>query len=189
MNDPMEGYYLPSARLKKEPEWRQTYRSILEAKRATGISCFSEMFNNEIMWAHYADNFRGICLGYSAAKLRDNLPPSARLSRIAYADAPLRLSKHERSNVIAAAQKILSQKKYNWSYEREWRVLADYPGQLPYQGDIITEVYFGFRISEDHKQAILSGMGARGINFKQMKIAGYSHTPAKIVTPKLVRYL
>jgi hypothetical protein len=37
MNDPMEGFYEPSGRLKAEPQWSETYREILNAKRAIGI--------------------------------------------------------------------------------------------------------------------------------------------------------
>ncbi|WP_439402139.1 DUF2971 domain-containing protein [Bradyrhizobium sp. DASA03068] len=185
MNDPMEGFYEPSGRLKREPQWRQTYKDILNAKRATGIACFSETYDNELMWAHYANNYRGICIAYSSAKLRDNLPESARLVRVAYADAPIYLSKHDKADVVKAAQKILSQKKYNWAYEREWRVLGDYPGQLAYDGDVVTDVYFGSRISPDNKARILKAMGGRTINFHQMAVAGYRHSWKKVKRPEL----
>jgi hypothetical protein len=186
MNDPMEGFYSPSGRLKREPKWRKTYKDILDAKRAVGIACFSETYDNELMWAHYADNYRGICIGYSAVKLRDNLPDSARLVRVAYAEAPIYLSKHDKDDVIKAAQKILSQKKYNWAYEREWRVLGDHPGQLPCADDVVTDVYIGSRISQDHKSCILSGMGGRNVNFYQMTVSGYRHSWSKIARPKVV---
>jgi DUF2971 family protein len=118
MNDPMEGFYEPIGRSKNKPRWRELYREILNAKRATGLACFSETLDNELMWAHYAENYSGICIGYSAAKLRDNLPDSARLVRVAYAESPIYLSKYDRGDIIKAAQKILSQKKFNWAYHR-----------------------------------------------------------------------
>jgi hypothetical protein len=180
MNDPMEGFYEPSMRLKREPEWRKTFRSILEAKQTVGIACFSESFDNEIMWAHYAGNYRGICIGYNAAKLRDNLSPAVRLARMAYADTPVRLSKYNKDDVYAAAHKILSQKKYNWAYEREWRVMGEYPGQLPYQGDIVSDVYFGSRIDLNHKSRIIAVFGGREVKFRQMKVTGYRHSWSRI---------
>ena len=186
MNDPMEGFYEPSGRLKSEPRWRELYREILNAKQAIGIACFSETFENELMWAHYAENYRGICIAYSGVKLRENLPDSALLVRVAYAESPIHLSKHDRGDIIKAAQKILSQKKYNWAYEREWRVMGDYPGHLPYQGNVVTDVYFGSRIRPHHKTRILQGMGGRNINFHQMKVAGYRHSWTKLKRPELV---
>jgi hypothetical protein len=187
MNDPMEGFYSPSTRLTHEPHWRRTYRDILNAKRAIGISCFSETFENELMWAHYADNYRGICIGYSAIKLCDNLPESARLVRVAYAETPIYLSKYDKDDVIKAAQKILSHKKYNWAYEREWRVIGDYPGQLPYQRDVITAVYFGSRIPEHQKTRIIEGMGGRNVKFYQMTVSSYRHSWSEIKKPRVVR--
>lgn len=186
MNDPMEGFYQPSVRLKQEPEWRQTFRQILEAKQTVGIACFSETYENEIMWAHYAENYGGVCIAYSAVNLRDNLPPAVRMARVGYADAPVRLSKHDKTSIYAAAHKILSQKKYNWAYEREWRLLGEYPGQLQYQGDVVTDVYFGSRIAQDRKNEIIHGMAGRAIKFHQMKVAGYRHTWSKMRTPQLV---
>ena len=185
MNDPMEGFYAPSARLTREPHWRETYRNILNAKRAVGIACFSETYENELMWAHYADNYRGICIGYSAVKLRDNLPASARLVRVAYAETPIYLSKYDKDDVVKAAQKILSQKKYNWAYEREWRVIGDHPGQLPCQGDVVVDVHFGSRIPQDRKDRIIHGMSARNISFYQMNVSGYRHSWSKIKRPRL----
>jgi hypothetical protein len=187
MNDPMEGFYSPSGRLTREPQWRETYRDILNAKRTIGIACFSETYDNELMWAHYADNYRGICIGYSAVKLRDDLADSARLVRVAYAETPIYLSKYDKDDIIKAAQKILSQKKYNWAYEREWRVMGDYPGQLACQGDVVTDVYFGSRISHDRKDRILHGMGGRNIKFHQMKVSGYRHSWSRIKRPKVVQ--
>jgi hypothetical protein len=86
---------------------------------------------------------------------------------------------------VKAAQKILSQKKYNWAYEREWRVLGDYPGQLPYDGDVVTDVYFGSRILLDNKSRILEAMGGRSINFHQMAVAGYRRSWKKLKRPEL----
>jgi hypothetical protein len=175
MNDPMEGFYEPSIRLKKEPAWRSKYREILNAKQAVGVACFSETYDNEIMWAHYAGNCSGMCVAYSSPNLLKNLPPTARLSKMAYAEKPVRLSKHDHGDVYAAAHKILSQKKYNWAYEREWRVLGEYPGQLPYQGDIVTDIYFGSLTEAHHKQQIKSAFAGRSVNFHVMKVTGYKH--------------
>lgn len=174
MNDPMEGFYEPSVRLKREPEWRKTFRSILEAKQTVGIACFTETYDNEIMWAHYAGNYQGACISYSTAKLMDYLPKTE-LAKMAYADAPVRLSKHDKSDVYAAARKILSHKKYNWAYEREWRVLGEHPGELLYGGDIITDIYFGSRADPHHIGRMTVTLKGRGIRFHQMKVTGYRH--------------
>lgn len=187
MNDPMEGFYEPSGRLKQEPQWRETYRNILLAKRSIGIACFSETFDNAVMWAHYADNFRGICIAYSASKLRDLLPDSARLVRVSYADTPIYVSKHDKDDLVTAAQKILSQKRYNWAYEREWRVLGDQPGRLFCDGDTVTDIYFGSRILPEKQNKLLSALSGRSFKFRQMKVTGYNLSWGRLRVSKPVR--
>jgi hypothetical protein len=180
MYDPMEGFYEPSVRLKREPEWRKTFRSILEAKQTVGIACFTETHDNEIMWAHYAGNYQGACIAYSATKLRDNLPKPAELARMAYADVPVRLSKHDKTDIYAAAHKILSHKKYNWAYEREWRVMGEHPGELLYEGDVVTDIYFGSRAEAHPINRMAVTLGGRSIRFHQMKVTGYRHKWTRI---------
>src|SRR5437867_7944600 len=43
----------------------QTLRRMLEQK--VGICCFSEIGNDPLMFAHYADSHRGCCLGFKTA--------------------------------------------------------------------------------------------------------------------------
>ncbi len=105
---------------------------------------------------------------------------------MAYAELPIYFSKYDKVDIVKAAQKILSQKKYNWAYEREWRVLGDHPGQLLYQGDVVTDVYLGSRILNEHKTRLLERMTGRNVNFHQMTVSGYSHGWTKLKRPTLV---
>jgi hypothetical protein len=63
MNDPMEGFYDPSRRAKKDPNFAVTANEIYHAKINFGLCCFSDTQNSELMWAHYANNYAGICVG------------------------------------------------------------------------------------------------------------------------------
>ncbi|MEI6866652.1 DUF2971 domain-containing protein [Flavicella sp.] len=36
------------------------------------ISCFSENYKEILMWSHYADKHKGICVGYNIEKNKDN---------------------------------------------------------------------------------------------------------------------
>src|SRR5262245_8766235 len=124
MNDPMEGFYRPSSGLKKKSDYDQILQRITSSKIALGISCFSDTRENILLWTHYAGNYSGICVAYSPSVLVDGLPGNASLIRLGYDDNPPLISSGVGKNVEAAARIILSQKKYNWAYEREWRVLA-----------------------------------------------------------------
>src|SRR5207253_3097370 len=37
----------------------------LQNRYGKGICCFSEEYNNPLLWSHYGDQHRGICIGYT----------------------------------------------------------------------------------------------------------------------------
>lgn len=61
LNDPFE---LLAAKL-SDKELRQALKSWKEDFHKTkGMLCFSESWDNPVLWSHYADKHRGICLGF-----------------------------------------------------------------------------------------------------------------------------
>jgi hypothetical protein len=58
MNDPMEGIYDGNTLLTRYSEYEDIVRDIADEKTGIGICSFSEVLHNEVMWAHYADQFR-----------------------------------------------------------------------------------------------------------------------------------
>jgi len=61
MNDPFE---LLAVEL-NSPEQRRFFRRLREAMHKTvGVLCFSRSWSNPVLWSHYADRHRGICLGF-----------------------------------------------------------------------------------------------------------------------------
>jgi hypothetical protein len=75
-----------------------------------GMICFSRSWHSSLLWSHYADKHRGICLGFDVVE--------GGLKRIAYvADRPiLRVPPTEES-----INELLFTKFLDWQYEEEWR--------------------------------------------------------------------
>ena len=61
LNDPMEGLFSSSHLLRESEDYRAIRNAIRENKAQIGMCSFSEVHDHELMWAHYADQFRGIC--------------------------------------------------------------------------------------------------------------------------------
>jgi hypothetical protein len=107
MNDPFElgCFKLPTR------EHRDAMKGIKkEFSEKCGLLCFSEDWENPLLWSHYADKHRGICLGFDV-DLRG-------LCRVSY--------KEERPDFPNAstdefANQLYSTKYKGWEYEREWR--------------------------------------------------------------------
>lgn len=81
--------------------------------RNRGILCFSADWRDPVIWAHYSDKHRGLCLGFEI--------PDEKCSRVRYVVSrlpfPARLA-------LADAEKLHSTKYINWKYEQEIRVWA-----------------------------------------------------------------
>ena len=97
------------------------------ARHTTGISCFSEKDDSLLMWAHYANNHKGMCVEYELMKFNTQLQ---------YTPVPIIYSKdrvHLESVDIVNVEKQISdyfikclvQKSTEWSYEAEWRIIRD----------------------------------------------------------------
>jgi hypothetical protein len=181
MNDPMEGIFRSSTLLKSAANYREAISKIQDKKSGIGVACFSETYENMLMWAHYAGNFTGLCFGYSTNGLLKGLPNGTVLVRLAYLDQPPRLSTSHVNDLAGTARRILSQKQYNWSYEREWRVLAGI-GELNYgKHQALREIYFGTRMPKDARELFISIVRGTNIQVYDMELSGYKPGWQKVI--------
>jgi hypothetical protein len=75
-----------------------------------GMLCFTRRWRNPVLWSHYADQHRGMCLGFDVP--RESLRPVAYVTK----RLPLRLPL-----TPATTEELLFTKYRDWQYEEEWR--------------------------------------------------------------------
>jgi len=186
MNDPMEGICVPSSRLKRHNNYTRALQDILDdARQAFGICCFSDTRDNELMWAHYASNYAGICVGYRPDRLIKGLADGVHLLRLSYGNEPPAITEADMRSVIDTARRVLSHKKSNWVYEREWRLLGPL-GKIHIESKACARhVYLGSRIRDDYKSRIVSALKGKPVAVFDMKVSGYSHDWTKIKSIKV----
>jgi hypothetical protein len=88
-----------------------------------GLLCFSQHWNNPVLWAHYADSNKGLCLGFDV--------PDGDSHHVEYIDRPVKLKQMDDET----AHKMLLAKYDHWSYEDEYRMfvmLKDKSGSFYY---------------------------------------------------------
>jgi hypothetical protein len=145
LNDPMEGMHRVSALFSKKIGSSKKLAEIRVARLDLGIVSLSEAYNHEPIWAHYTDQFQGICIAYDFKRLLDELDEDVRLVRMNYGDSPpiLRWGK---GTVDQDARLTVSTKTSRWSYEREWRVISPTKGEIKYQThSCVSRVFLGSR--------------------------------------------
>lgn len=114
-----------------------------------------------LMWSHYADQHRGLCLGYS-------IPEAAmpnihkihyggdRLVRASVVEDMLNGDEAARQTVDNA---VLLKKAKPWAYEREWRLIGPRGNQdSPLE---LEEVVFGMRCDSAVKYAVVQALEKR----------------------------
>jgi hypothetical protein len=183
MNDPMEGYYRPSSFITRDKQSEQILAHIDSKRENIGVACFSETYQSELMWAHYSGNYEGICVEYVSERLRRGLEDGSRLVRVSYVEEKPRLSSSEAADIDQSVSYILSHKKMNWYYEREWRVLGKIEKNSIVVDDgkrLITRVYLGSRIDKKFEEIIKTESKRAGISVYQMTVFGYSHKWSKL---------
>ncbi len=173
LNDPMEGLFTSSKLLRESEDYRIIRDSIRDNKSQLGMCSFSEVHDHELMWAHYADQFRGICISYNFSKLRDGMADDITFARMFYNETvpTIRLSDQGPDEL---AKMVLSYKNYRWLYEREWRMFASL-GKASYRPtNCVTRVYLGSRIEDDDRIQIKNKLKRLKIKTSDMNINKYS---------------
>jgi hypothetical protein len=169
----MEGRYFSTKRLKSSTKYREIHDEIYSIKARVRICAFSEVYNNELMWAHYANEFGGICIAYDLFDLLKWLPREASFVRIYYNEKPpgVGLTKRPRDEL---AKMVLSYKNYRWLYEREWRMFATQDKVFYRDPSCVTRVYIGPRIDSGRRDVIEHRLKALKISSSRMDLRGYS---------------
>jgi len=119
-----------------------------------GIFCLSSKMDNILLWAHYADEHRGICIGYDRAKQGIDIAKKVIYGK----DYPkvdiLKLG--EKEYVKTLVDLTVFTKSEDWIYEDEYRIACyDVRDRLQrMQENTIKEIYLGLKMIEN-KEAIL----------------------------------
>jgi Protein of unknown function (DUF2971) len=110
LNDPFE--LIPYNLSNQGQRWAlQAMRRQLGQNR--GMLCFSATWKDPVLWAHYADKHKGICIGFEL--------PTKFCKRVFYVSKRSTFPRKVTLNDTAIAQVILYTKFKNWKYEQEVR--------------------------------------------------------------------
>ncbi len=121
LNDPFEltPYDLTDLTLRK------TFLQTRDDMHDRGMLCFSADWSNPVIWAHYSDKHKGLCLGFEIPDKHGD-PANDEIDHVKYIEKPLQfpanylsLPDPERFELVRI---ILFTKFKHWEYEKEIRV-------------------------------------------------------------------
>ena len=142
----------------------------------------SESYDNELMWAHYANSNKGFCIEYDFSKAPQLKPEIWRklisIYKVIYKDEQEGFSfmrildfimkgqtdqEEYKSISYDMMQKLITKKAF-WSYEKEWRILL-YNIENKLYADLVSGIIIDDRVVErDNGKKLLDLCRQRGWN-------------------------
>jgi hypothetical protein len=160
-------------KLAKEPHGFNIISSVgiaLALEKMFGVSCFTENYNNTLMWAHYADSHKGIIMEFKKEKSGLLLPYLLPVNY--FKNYPvINVSDYPKEQNMAVWLQCLCAKGKDWKFENEWRVVRS-PGNKKYAFNKteLSGIIFGLNTPDKKKRGIydlIQKAGYKDVSFKQ----------------------
>jgi hypothetical protein len=171
LNDPFELLSVELVNRAARQRFTAWRRDVLENY---GVLCFSRNWKNPVLWSHYADRHRGMCLGFEV--------PDTPLHSVTYLTnrAPLDDLLQRLTKSSAPPEPLFRAKFEHWRYENEVRRILPLNQALklgnhyfwPFGADLtLTEVVVGPRcsVSRAHVQRALAYQ-ERGVTLTKARL-------------------
>jgi len=132
----------------------------------TGISCYSQIKDNILMWSHYAKFHKGFCIEFNYKKLEDTLVEFNRKNNvITYMDKVIykkdypTLSGYNNEDMVDS----LFIKSSNWSYEKEWRMIYSEGNglKITLPVSVISAIYLGLKIDSKNEDTVKKALSLK----------------------------
>ncbi|MFH4966540.1 DUF2971 domain-containing protein [Gaetbulibacter sp. M235] len=130
-----------------------------------GVTCFSQVSKDFLMWSHYAKSHSGICLGFDISKLYSSLEKVSEsdrgLFKISYK------KKFQTKDFFLDGSDsifhLLKTKSKNWKYEREVRIIytnltlnKELERFISFGNESISEIIFGASFEDDKNPQLMN---------------------------------
>lgn len=154
-----------------------------------GVLCLSERFDSPAMWAHYAENQKGYCIGFSEEKLRRS-ELFGKGGRVRYNNTfpeilPVtNLSEEYIKNSFLETHT----KSADWSYEEEYRLTKLFYPNVPTNADrtinipndFIVEVIIGLNMEDEVRSIVLDISRKKGFPVYKIEQVPFSFSLQKV---------
>ncbi|MCK4842477.1 MAG: DUF2971 domain-containing protein [Methylococcales bacterium] len=128
------------------------FKSRNEVLNNRGVTCFSELSDEILMWSHYADKHKGFCLEFDSQYEPFDKAIDVKYSKkISHVDPVSIILDSDPDQVL----KMVTTKYKSWEYEKEWRSIhTEGNVKFGYSSEALTGIYFGSKIDYAHFEII-----------------------------------
>ncbi|MBP1673823.1 MAG: hypothetical protein H6Q25_1638 [Bacteroidetes bacterium] len=132
------------------------------------IACFSEIYNEVLMWSHYGKKHTGICIGFEFPHQYED---KFILCPVKYLDKFLPLD--GKTDVNRTILYWLTTKSKRWEYEKEIRAITKCKSttinaDIRYKSEFVKEVIFGCKVTDSKIVEAISKIRKSHLPFDQI---------------------
>lgn len=147
--------------------------SLINRGNEIGIYSLSKTYKDELLWAHYANSHFGFCIEYDLDILIDTYKRDKIYTfPISYSNTPPQIGIAEVASSskdnLSIIKLMVGHKSKRWKEEEEHRLIINKFGNQAYDFQAVKSIYFGLRMEDENKEAIMNRLKGRGINYYQM---------------------
>ena len=134
---------------------------------AMGVYSLSARMDSPLLWSHYADSHHGLCIGFNPDAYPFNIAQCVEYSQLRNAVNPF---KQDPNQILTNS---ILQKSEDWTYEAEWRIALPTGARqsISFEDGAITEIIFGARMLQDHKDLVMSWIKGHQPRYFQARIS------------------
>lgn len=166
---------VPLDNQKKDAIYEVWKKGSVAYKEEIAITCFSEVNDSQLMWAHYAGSYTGFCIEYDFGQSYD-ISFQRGIGKVEYTNE--RPTQEQFDDFGTYKSKVLLTKSECWAYEKEWRSIKVIEYSLwkneiyPIIGvkNYITAIYLGCNMPEDIQKEIVEAYKNTEVNVYKMKL-------------------
>lgn len=130
------------------------YIFLLIDVKGYGIWSASKTPSCPVLWGHYANNHKGVCLEFEIENINFDSSNELNLIEVKYSNMPFDLFSHDKKSLGKLTNKILNTKYNNWKYEQEVRLVNSKQGLHKFEKTSLKRIIFGYRSEHRDRYAI-----------------------------------
>lgn len=140
------------------------FKAIQEKISEVGVCSFSLTLKQPLMWSHYANNHRGVCILYDIPPdFLDDKDKIIGVSKVSYEPNTLtnwfmnideELFNAPSQFVVELAKVLLTAKAPPWAYEEEARIIRPNGGPFKIPRELIKQICYGLQTPPEDKELI-----------------------------------
>lgn len=144
-----------------------------------GILSLAENWDNILMWSHYSEHHKGICIGFHEKKLRESLL-FGKGGRVLYGDYPQIYPEHTPGLDIGKFITQTHHKSPHWGYENEYRLSTTFSPDGSVQrvvkipDDCFAEIIVGVKFPQEKIKEILDEADKKSIPVYQARMVRFA---------------